>query len=191
MTTRRVGDRVLALTWFGGYADRAVVPAAFAFSLPAGLDDVAAAAIPVNYVTALIALYRMSNLAAGETVLVHGAGGGVGVAATQLAKLRGATVIGTASAAKHKAIRAIGVDHAIDYRTAKVVDEVRRLTNGAASTSCSIRLAAVVLPTATGCSRRWAAWSPAACREWPRANGAASGAPRRRSLRCRGSIRCR
>jgi NADPH:quinone reductase-like Zn-dependent oxidoreductase len=84
----------------------------------------------VNYLTALIALYRMSNLAAGETVLVHGAGGGGGVAATQLAKLRGATVIGTASAAKHDAIRALGVDHAIDYRTANVVDEVRRLTNG-------------------------------------------------------------
>jgi NADPH:quinone reductase-like Zn-dependent oxidoreductase len=130
VTTRRVGDRVLALTRFGGYADRVVVPAAFAFSVPAGLDDVAAAAIPVNYLTAQIALYRMCNLAAGETVLVHGAGGGVGVAATQLAKLRGATVIGTASAAKHEAIRALGVDHAIDYRTANVVDEVRRLTNG-------------------------------------------------------------
>ena len=130
VTAHRVGDRVLALTRFGGYADRAVVPAAFAFSVPAELDDVAAAAIPVNYLTALIALYRMANLAAGETVLVHGAGGGVGVAATQLAKLRGATVIGTASAAKHEAIRAIGVDHAIDYRTANVIDEVRRLTNG-------------------------------------------------------------
>ena len=130
VATHRVGDRVVALTRFGGYADRVVVPAAFAFSVPAGLDDAAAAAIPVNYLTALLALYRMSNLAAGETVLVHGAGGGVGVAATQLAKLRGATVIGTASAAKHDAIRALGVDHAIDYRTANVVDEVRRLTNG-------------------------------------------------------------
>jgi NADPH:quinone reductase-like Zn-dependent oxidoreductase len=130
VATHRVGDRVLALTRFGGYADRVVVPAAFAFSVPAGVDDAAAAAIPVNYLTAQIALYRMSNLAAGETVLVHGAGGGVGIAATQLAKLRGATVIGTASAAKHDAIRALGVDHAIDYRAANVVGEVKRLTNG-------------------------------------------------------------
>jgi NADPH:quinone reductase-like Zn-dependent oxidoreductase len=126
----RVGDRVVALTRFGGYADQVVVPAAFAFPVPPAIDAAAAAAIPVNYVTALIALYRMANVAAGETVLVHGAGGGVGIAATQLAKLRGATVIGTASAAKHEAIRALGVDHTIDYRTADVVSEVRRLTNG-------------------------------------------------------------
>jgi len=54
-----------------------------------------AAAIPVNYLTALIALYRMTNVTAGETVLIHGAGGGVGIAATQLARLRGARIIGT------------------------------------------------------------------------------------------------
>jgi NADPH:quinone reductase-like Zn-dependent oxidoreductase len=130
VTAHAVGDRVLALTRFGGYADRVVVPAEFAFPVPPSIDDATAAAIPVNYVTALIALYRMANVAAGETVLVHGAGGGVGIAATQLAKLRGATVIGTASAAKHDAIRAFGVDHAIDYRTADVVADVRRLTNG-------------------------------------------------------------
>jgi NADPH:quinone reductase-like Zn-dependent oxidoreductase len=126
----RVGDRVLALTRFGGYADRVIVPARFAFAAPASLDAPSAAAIPVNYLTALIALDRMANLSAGETVLVHGAGGGVGIAATQLAKLRGATVIGTASAAKHDAIRALGVDHAIDYRSADVSAEVRRITNG-------------------------------------------------------------
>jgi NADPH:quinone reductase-like Zn-dependent oxidoreductase len=126
----RVGDRVLALTRFGGYADRVIVPARFAFAAPASLDAPSAAAIPVNYLTALIALDRMANLSAGETVLVHGAGGGVGVAATQLAKLRGATVIGTASAAKHDAIRALGVDHAIDYRSTDVSAAVRRITNG-------------------------------------------------------------
>lgn len=130
VTTHRAGDRVVALTRFGGYADRAVVPDVFAFPVPAGLSDLEAAAIPVNYLTALIALYRMANLAAADTVLIHGAGGGVGIAATQLARMRGATVIGTASAAKHAAIAAQGVQHAIDYRTADVAAEVSRLTNG-------------------------------------------------------------
>jgi NADPH:quinone reductase-like Zn-dependent oxidoreductase len=130
VTTPRIGDRVVALTRFGGYSDRVVVPAIFAFRIPDGLDDVSAAAIPVNYLTALIALYRMANLTNGETVLIHGAGGGVGIAATQLARLRGAMIIGTASAAKHEVVRQQGVDHAIDYHRADVVAEVRRLTNG-------------------------------------------------------------
>jgi len=130
VTTHRAGDRVVALTRFGGYADRVVVRADFAFTVPSQLDHPSAAAIPVNYLTALIALYRMANVSPGETVLVHGAGGGVGIAATQLSRLRGATIIGTASAAKHDAIREHGVRHAIDYRTADVVVEVRRLTNG-------------------------------------------------------------
>jgi len=130
VVNRHEGDHVVALTRFGGYASAVVVPAASTFPVPPGLSDAEAAAIPVNYLTALLALYRMANVAAGETVLVHGAGGGVGIAATQLAGLRRATVIGTASAAKHDAIRAFGVSHAIDYRHADVAAEVRRLTNG-------------------------------------------------------------
>jgi NADPH:quinone reductase-like Zn-dependent oxidoreductase len=129
VTRFRSGDAVLALTRFGGYADRVVVSEQFAFVRPAALDDVAAAAIPVNYMTAAIALYRLANLAHGETVLVHGAGGGVGIAATQLARSRGATVIGTASPSKHEAIRQFGVAHPLDYHHS-IVDEVRRITNG-------------------------------------------------------------
>ena len=83
----------------------------------------------MNYLTALLALYRMANISAGETVLIHGAAGGVGVAATQLARLRRAIIIGTASANKHEALRTFGVDHAIDYRDADVAAEVRRFTN--------------------------------------------------------------
>ena len=124
------GDRVLALTRFGGYADTVVVPAVQAFHFPDGLSDAEAAAVPVNYLTASLALYRMAALAPGETVLVHNAGGGVGIAATQLARLRRATVIGTASAFKHDALRSFGVDHAIDYRHANVAEEVRKLTKG-------------------------------------------------------------
>ena len=123
-------DRVVALTRFGGYADTVVVPASQAFALPEGLSDAEGAAIPVNYLTAALALYRLAALQPGETVLVHNAGGGVGVAATQLARLRRATVLGTASTVKHGALREFGVEHAIDYNTVNVVDEVRRLTNG-------------------------------------------------------------
>lgn len=130
VASHRVGDRVVALTHFGGYADRVVTPEALAVPIPESIDDIVAAAIPVNYLTALIALYRLSNITGADVVLIHGAGGGVGIAATQLARLRGATIIGTASSSKHDAIRAQGVDHAIDYRQADVTAEVRRLTNG-------------------------------------------------------------
>ena len=124
------GDRVFALTRFGGYADAVVVPAAQAFRVPDSLSDAEAAAVPVNYLTAALALYRMAALNVGETVLVHNAGGGVGIAATQLARLRRATVIGTASAFKHDALRRFGVDHVIDYRHADVADEIRKITRG-------------------------------------------------------------
>lgn len=124
------GDRVVALTRFGGYADTVVVPSTQVFHFPDELSDSEAAAIPVNYLTASLALYRMAALAPGETVLVHNAGGGVGIAAIQLARLRRATVIGTASAFKHDALRTFGVDHAIDYRHANVVEEVQKLTRG-------------------------------------------------------------
>jgi synaptic vesicle membrane protein VAT-1 len=124
------GDRVVALTRFGGYADYVVVPASQAWRFPDRLSDAEAAAVPVTYLTAAIALYRMAALTSGETVLVHNAGGGLGIAATQLARLRRATVIGTASASKHDALRSFGVEHAIDYRHANVEAEVKRLTRG-------------------------------------------------------------
>jgi NADPH:quinone reductase-like Zn-dependent oxidoreductase len=124
----RAGDRVLALTRFGGYATSVVVPATQVFATPSALSDLEAAAIPVNYLTAAIALYKLANVAAGDTVLVYGAGGGVGIAATQLAKLRQATVIGTASTAKIAALRTLGVDHLIDHRQQDVATEVRRIT---------------------------------------------------------------
>jgi NADPH:quinone reductase-like Zn-dependent oxidoreductase len=130
VSTPYVGERVLALTRFGGYADSVIVPTAQAFKFPDRLSDAEAAAVPVTYITAAIALYRMAALTAGETVLVHNAGGALGIAATQLARLRRATVIGTASAAKHDALRSFGVDHAIDYRHADVEAEVKQLTKG-------------------------------------------------------------
>lgn len=130
VTTIREGDRVMALTRFGGYSESVVVPVAQAYRFPQQLSDAEAAAVPLNYLTAAIALYRQAAVTAGETVLVHNAGGGVGIAAVQLARLRRATVIGTASAAKHDALRSFGVDHLIDYRNASVENEVKRLTKG-------------------------------------------------------------
>jgi NADPH:quinone reductase-like Zn-dependent oxidoreductase len=122
------GDHVLALTPFGGYSDLVVVDAAGVFPVPGRLSDAEAAAIPMNYLTAAIALYKLANLGAGETVLIHGAAGGVGVAATQLARARRATIIGTASAMKHDALRTFGVDHPIDSQQRAVAAEVMRIT---------------------------------------------------------------
>jgi NADPH:quinone reductase-like Zn-dependent oxidoreductase len=130
VTGRRVGDRVLALTRFGGYATSVVVPAAHALLLPPYLSEIDAAALPVNYLTAIIALYKLGNVEAGETVLLHGAGGGVGTAAIQLGHLRNAKIIGTASTGKHEALRKLGVEHVIDPIKADVTTEVRRITSG-------------------------------------------------------------
>jgi synaptic vesicle membrane protein VAT-1 len=130
VTNPNEGDRVVALTRFGGYSDCVVVPASQAYQFPDRLSDAEAAAVPVTYLTAALALYRMAALTAGETVLVHNAGGGLGIAATQLARLRRAAVFGTASIGKHDALRSFGVEHAIDYRNGDVEAEVRRLTRG-------------------------------------------------------------
>jgi len=109
------GDRVMAPTRFGGYAERVVVPAADAIPLPEGLSFEEGAAIPINYATAWAGLVRYGGLQAGERVLLHAAAGGVGIAATQVARHGGAEVWGTASPGKHDAIRANGVQHALDY----------------------------------------------------------------------------
>jgi NADPH:quinone reductase-like Zn-dependent oxidoreductase len=126
----KVGDRVVAGTRFGGYAELVTVPAAQAIPLPERLSFAEGAAFPVNYGTAYAALVIMGGLKQGERVLIHAAGGGVGIAATQLARSRGAEIFGTASPSKHDAIREQGVDHAIDYRSLDFADEVMRITAG-------------------------------------------------------------
>ncbi len=124
------GDRVLAGTRFGGYAELVTVPANQALPLPDSLSFEEGAAFPVNYGTAYAALVIMAGLKEGERALIHAAGGGVGIASTQIAKARGAEVFGTASASKHDAIRAQGVDHPIDYRSTDFAEEVMRITGG-------------------------------------------------------------
>lgn len=125
-----VGRDVLAMTRFGGYADVVCVPEKQAFVRPAGMSAEQGAAIPVNYFTAWQLVVVMGGLKAGETLLVHSAGGGVGIAATQIAKHIGATVIGTASAAKHAELRRLGVDHLIDYRTEDFEARTREILSG-------------------------------------------------------------
>jgi NADPH:quinone reductase-like Zn-dependent oxidoreductase len=112
----RVGERVMAGTQFGGYASRVAVPADDALPLADRLSFEQGAAIPVNYATAWAGLVRYGSLEAGERVLIQAAAGGVGIAATQIAKRFGAEVWGTASPSKHDAILRNGVDHAVDYR---------------------------------------------------------------------------
>jgi len=109
------GQRVLAGTKFGGYASQAVVATGDVVPLPDELTFEQGAAIPVNYATAWAGLIGYGNLQAGERVLIHSAGGGVGIAATQIAKRYGAEVYGTASPSKHARISELGVDHALDY----------------------------------------------------------------------------
>lgn len=125
------GDRVMAGTVFGGQAELVTVPAEQALPLPERLSFEQGAAFPVNYGTAYAALILMGGLREGDRVLIHAAAGGVGIAATQIARNVGAEVFGTASASKHEAIRAQGVAHAIDYRQQDFEAEVMRLTGGA------------------------------------------------------------
>ena len=125
-----VGQRVMAGTKFGGQAELAVAHARDVMPMPEHLSFEEGAAFCVNYGTAYAALMIMGGLREGNRVLIHAAAGGVGIAATQVARIAGAEIFGTASAAKHEAIKAQGVDHPIDYRTQDFKAEVRRLTNG-------------------------------------------------------------
>jgi NADPH:quinone reductase-like Zn-dependent oxidoreductase len=124
------GRRVVALTRFGGYTEAVAVPAAQVFPIADRMSFEEAAAVPVNYLTAVLMLRHFGNVQAGDTVLVHAAAGGVGMAAIQLCRIAGAHVIGTASASKHAVLKEAGVAHAIDYRTQDFETEVRRLTGG-------------------------------------------------------------
>ena len=124
------GDRVMAGTRFGGQAELVSVPADQALPFPEEWSFEQAAAVPVNYGTAYAALVTMGALKPGERVLIHAAAGGVGISAVQIARSVGAEIFGTASASKHDAIRAQGVQHAIDYRTQDFAEEVRRITGG-------------------------------------------------------------
>ena len=126
-----VGQRVLAMTHFGGHADLVCVPADHVLAIPDAMSFEDAAAIPVNYVTAYHMLFRVACVRPGERVLVHMAAGGVGMAVLQLCRtVDDLEVFGTASAAKHDVLRAESCAHPIDYHATNYAAEVRRLTRG-------------------------------------------------------------
>lgn len=130
VTEHKVGDRVIAGTRFGGYAELVAVPVDQVIPLPKKLSFEQGAAFVVNYTTAYAALVIMGGLKADERLLIHAAAGGVGIAATQLASGIGAEIFGTASPSKHDLIRAQGVEHAIDYRNQDFAVEAMRITGG-------------------------------------------------------------
>ena len=125
-----VGKAVVALTRFGGQAEKVAVRSDQVFEKPESLTFEQAAAIPVNYLTAYALLYVMGSLQANESVLIHNAGGGVGLAALDIAKKIGATTFGTASPGKHEFLRERGLDHPIDYRNQDWLPVLKELTNG-------------------------------------------------------------
>ena len=126
-----LGKDGLGLTRFGGYSESVCVDQQQVFSRPAGMTASQGAALPVNYLTAYQLVCVMGGVRAGETILIHSAGGGVGIAAIQLAKHRGAKIIGTASTRKHEYLKQIGVEHCIDYRQADFEKRVMEITSGA------------------------------------------------------------
>ncbi|MFC8292157.1 NADP-dependent oxidoreductase [Streptomyces sp. NPDC057242] len=125
----RPGDEVFGMPLFprqaGAYAEYVVAPARHLAPKPASLTHVEAAALPLAGLTAWQALVDAADVRPGERVLVHAAAGGVGHLAVQIAKARGAHVIGTASAAKHALVRELGADEVVDYREVRFEDVLR------------------------------------------------------------------
>ncbi|KIS42259.1 quinone oxidoreductase family protein [Kosakonia radicincitans] len=126
---RQPGQRVATIALSGSHAQYRAAPAAWSWVIPEGLDAVTAAAIPVSFGTAAWALSSRLHLQAGETLLIQGGAGGVGVAAIQLAKARGARVLATLSGSERVAkLHQLGLDVALDYRQQDIVAEVQTLT---------------------------------------------------------------
>ena len=128
VTSLTVGARVLALTRFGGHASSVCVPVEATLAIPDAMDFHAAAAVPVNYLTAHHMLFQVGTVYPGQSVLVHMAAGGVGTSVFQLlSTVPDVVSFGTASAQKHDYLRDLGCTHPIDYRTTDYVTEVRKV----------------------------------------------------------------
>jgi len=131
VTALRAGDTVCALVSGGGYASRCVAPAPQCLPVPAGIDLVAAAAMPETFFTVWTNVFERGALRRGETALFHGGTSGIGTTAIQLAAARGARVLATAgSDDKCRACVALGAEHAINYRTTDFVAAVHAHTGG-------------------------------------------------------------
>lgn len=129
--TTLIGKRVVVLTRFGAHADTVCAAHQNALPIPDEMSFEEAAAIPVNYLTAYQMLFRVASIRPGESVLIHMAAGGVGIATLQLCRtVDDIVTLGTASASKHEVVRSNGCTHPIDYHTHDYFAEVMRLTNG-------------------------------------------------------------
>ncbi|WP_110651815.1 quinone oxidoreductase family protein [Salinicola peritrichatus] len=131
VTNLAVGQRVACFNWQGSHAELFAVPVPFVFPVPDALDIKVAAVGLIAFGTAHDALFEFGRLEPGETVLVQGAAGGVGLAAVQLANRAGATVIATASSAQRIGrLQSFGATHGIDYRQENIGVRTRELTDG-------------------------------------------------------------
>ncbi|WP_397377233.1 NADPH:quinone oxidoreductase family protein [Pseudomonas sp.] len=127
----KVGDRVMALTGWGSFAEEVAVPGHNVIPVPPSMDFASAAAFGMTYGTSMHALKQRANLQPGETLLVLGASGGVGLAAVEIGKAMGAKVIAAASSAEKLAVaKTAGADELINYSESSLKDEVKRLTGG-------------------------------------------------------------
>ena len=125
----RVGQRIMATMMFGGFAEEVVVPQSAALPMPENMSYESGAGFPLVYGTAHVALSHRARLQAGETLLVLGAAGGVGLAGVEIGKLIGARVIAAASSAQKLALaRSRGADEAINYSDENLRDRVKSLT---------------------------------------------------------------
>lgn len=130
VTQWQIGQRVMALVGGGGYAQKAVVRAEHIMPVPDRFSFEEAAAIPEAFLTAYSNMVEIGGLQSGERVLIHAGASGVGLAAIQIAKVIGATVIVTASAGKHDVTAEAGADMAIDYKTQNFADEILKQYDG-------------------------------------------------------------
>ena len=131
VTRVRVGDRVIGFDGGGSHAELFAVPETHAFAVPDDMDLKQAAPIPIAFGTAHDALFKYGEMKAGDTVLVQGAAGGVGLAAVQLAARAGATVIGTAAGAERlERIKPFGLHHGIDYTSEDIGERCLAITSG-------------------------------------------------------------
>lgn len=124
-----LGKEVIAMSRFKGQAEQVCVSEMQVYKKPGRLSFEEAAAIPVNYLTAWVLLVVMGSLQKNESVLIHNVGGGVGIAALDIAKHIGAETFGTASHRKHRFLIERGLEFAIDYRTNDWLDEIMKLTD--------------------------------------------------------------
>jgi NADPH2:quinone reductase len=137
VTRFKPGDRVMAILAHGGLAELAVAPEAETFAIPERMSFEEAGAFPVAYISSHVALRWQGRLEPGETLLVLGAAGGVGLTAVEIGKAMGARVIAAASTAeKLAAAQEHGADDAINYATEKLTDRVMALTDGKGADVC-------------------------------------------------------